>query len=160
MAGLRGRRLRRRLVARARVRWLRSRFRRRLRMGLRFRSGLILLLYDGRFANVGWLQELPKQVTNLSWDNAAIMSMATMADLKLEESDPVKVSFDGREFIAPALMAPGHPDGVITVHLGFGRGVQAGRVAQGVGFDAYQIRRSDASLFVAGVTAVKVPGDV
>ncbi|HTC76697.1 MAG TPA: TAT-variant-translocated molybdopterin oxidoreductase [Edaphobacter sp.] len=115
-------------------------------------------IYDGRFANVGWMQELPKQVTNLSWDNAAIMSINTMADLKLEESDPVKVSFDGREFIAPALMVPGHPDGVITVHLGFGRGVQAGRVAQGVGFDAYQIRRSDAPLFVAGVTAVKVPG--
>jgi MoCo/4Fe-4S cofactor protein with predicted Tat translocation signal len=115
-------------------------------------------IYDGRFSNVGWLQELPKQVTNLSWDNAAIMSMGTMADLKLEESDPVKVSFDGREFIAPALMAPGHPDGAITVHLGFGRGVQAGRVGQGVGFDAYQIRRSDAPLFVAGVTAVKVPG--
>ena len=115
-------------------------------------------LYDGRFANVGWLQELPKQVTNLSWDNAAIMSINTMADLKLDESDPVKISFDGRDCIAPAMMAPGHPDGVITVHLGFGRGVQAGRVAQGVGFDAYQIRRSDAPLFVAGVTAVKVPG--
>jgi molybdopterin-containing oxidoreductase family iron-sulfur binding subunit len=115
-------------------------------------------IYDGRFANVGWLQELPKQITNLSWDNAAIMSMGTMADLKLEESDPVKVSFNGREFIAPALMAPGHPDGVITAHLGFGRGVQAGRVAQGVGFDAYQIRTSDGTQFVAGVTAVKVPG--
>ena len=57
-------------------------------------------LYDGRFANVGWLQELPKQVTNLSWDNAAIMSMGTMADLKLEESDPVKISFNGREWEA------------------------------------------------------------
>jgi len=115
-------------------------------------------LYDGRFANVGWLQELPKQVTNLSWDNAAIMSINTMAELKLDESDPVKVSLNGREFIAPALMVPGHPDGAITVHLGFGRGVQAGRVAQGVGFDAYQIRTSDAPLFVSGVTAVKVPG--
>jgi molybdopterin-containing oxidoreductase family iron-sulfur binding subunit len=115
-------------------------------------------LYDGRYANVGWLQELPKQVTNLSWDNAAMMSMGTMGDLKLDESDPVKLSFDGRECIAPTLMVPGHPDGVITVHLGFGRGVQAGRVAQGVGFDAYQIRRSDAALFVAGATAVKMPG--
>ena len=115
-------------------------------------------LYDGRFANVGWLQELPKQVTNLSWDNAAIMSINTMADLKLDESDPVKLSFNGRECIAPALMVPGHPDGVITVHLGFGRGVQAGRVAQGVGFDAYQIRTSDGPLSISGVTAVKVPG--
>ncbi len=116
-------------------------------------------IYDGRFANVGWMQELPKQVTNLSWDNAAIMSMGTMADLKLEESDPVKVSFNGREFIAPALMVPGHPDGVITAHLGFGRGVQAGRVAQGVGFDAYQIRTADGALFISGATAVKVPGE-
>jgi MoCo/4Fe-4S cofactor protein with predicted Tat translocation signal len=115
-------------------------------------------IYDGRFANVGWLQELPKQVTSLSWDNAAIMSLQTMADLKLEESDPVKVSYNGREFIAPALMVPGHPDGAITVHLGFGRSVDAGRVAQGVGFDAYQIRTSDAPLYVAGVTATKMPG--
>jgi MoCo/4Fe-4S cofactor protein with predicted Tat translocation signal len=115
-------------------------------------------LYDGRFANVGWLQELPKQVTSLSWDNAALMSMGTMADLKLEESDPVKIEFNGRETIAPALMVPGHPDGVITVHLGFGRGVEAGRVASGVGFDAYQIRTSDAPLYLTGATAKKVPG--
>ena len=44
-------------------------------------------LYDGRYANVGWLQELPKQVTNLSWDNAALMSMATMAELKVDENE-------------------------------------------------------------------------
>jgi MoCo/4Fe-4S cofactor protein with predicted Tat translocation signal len=115
-------------------------------------------LYDGRFSNVGWLQELPKQVTNLSWDNAALMSMATMADLKLEESDPVEIDFDGRKVIAPALMAPGHPDGTITVHLGLGRGVEAGRVGAGVGFDAYQIRTADAPLYLAGATARKVPG--
>jgi MoCo/4Fe-4S cofactor protein with predicted Tat translocation signal len=115
-------------------------------------------IYDGRYANVGWLQELPKQVTNLSWDNAAMMSMETMANMKLEESDPVKVSYNGREFIAPALMVPGHPDGAITVHLGFGRSVDAGRVAQGVGFNAYQIRMSDSPLYVTGVTATKMPG--
>src|SRR3984885_11627348 len=115
-------------------------------------------LYDGRFANVGWLQELPKQVTNLSWDNAAIMSMGTMAQLNLDESDPVKLSFDGRECIAPPLMAPGHPDGLITVHLGFGRGVQAGRQVEGVGFGAYQIRTAAAPLYLTGATAVKVPG--
>jgi MoCo/4Fe-4S cofactor protein with predicted Tat translocation signal len=115
-------------------------------------------IYDGRFANVGWLQELPKQVTNLSWDNAAIMSINTLADLKLDESDPVKISLNGREVIAPAMMIPGHPDGVITVHLGFGRGVEAGRVGQGVGFDAYQIRTTDGVLSVSGATAQKVPG--
>jgi MoCo/4Fe-4S cofactor protein with predicted Tat translocation signal len=115
-------------------------------------------IYDGRFANVGWLQELPKQVTSLSWDNAAIMSINTLADLKLDESDPVKISLNGREVVAPAMMIPGHPDGVITVHLGFGRGVEAGRVGQGVGFDAYQIRTTDGLLSVSGATAKKVPG--
>lgn len=115
-------------------------------------------IYDGRFANVGWLQELPKQVTSLSWDNAAIMSINTLAELKLDESDPVKISLNGREVIAPAMMIPGHPDGVITVHLGFGRGVEAGRVGQGVGFDAYQIRTTDGLLSVSGATAKKVPG--
>jgi MoCo/4Fe-4S cofactor protein with predicted Tat translocation signal len=117
-------------------------------------------LYDGRYANVGWLQELPKQVTNLSWNNAAIMSMGTMAQLNLDESDPVKISFNGREVIAPALMAPGHPDGVITVHLGFGRGAAGGRVSEvSKGFDGYQIRTSDGPLFISGATAVKVPGE-
>ncbi len=115
-------------------------------------------VYDGRFANVGWLQELPRQVTSLSWDNAALMSLATMEQMKLEESDAVKVAYNGREFIAPALMVPGHPDGAITVHLGFGRSVYAGRVAQGVGFDAYQIRTSDAPLYLTGATLTKAPG--
>jgi Fe-S-cluster-containing dehydrogenase component len=84
--------------------------------------------------------------------------MNTLGDLKLDESDPVKISLNGREVIAPALMIPGHPDGVITVHLGFGRGVEAGRVGQGVGFDAYQIRTTDGLLSVSGATAKKVPG--
>ncbi len=72
----------------------------------------------------------------------------------------MKISFDGREVIAPVLMVPGHPDGVITVHLGFGRGVQAGRVAQGVGFDAYQMRTSDAPLFACGRDGGEGAGDV
>jgi MoCo/4Fe-4S cofactor protein with predicted Tat translocation signal len=115
-------------------------------------------LYDGRFSNVGWLQELPKQVTNLSWDNAAIMSMNTMGALNLEQSSPVEIELNGRKVIAPALMAPGHPDGVITVHLGFGRGAQAGRVAAGVGFNSYNLRLSDSTLFASGATAKKIAG--
>jgi len=115
-------------------------------------------IYDGRYANNGWLQELPKQVTNLSWDNAALMSLDTMAKLGVEESDPVRIDYNGRWFIAPVLMVPGHADGVITVHLGFGRGVEAGRVGAGVGFDAYQIRTADAPYWIAGAVAKKAPG--
>jgi hypothetical protein len=106
-------------------------------------------LYDGRYANNGWLQELPKQVTNLCWDNGALMSMHTMAALKLEETDVVELDLNGRKVKAPVLMVPGHPDGSITVHLGFGRR-SAGRVGTGVGFDAYQLRTCDAPILCDG----------
>ena len=79
-------------------------------------------LYDGRYANVGWLQELPKQVTNLSWDNAALMSLATAEALGVEQNDAVEIAVNGRKLIAGALMVPGHADGAVTVHLGLGRG--------------------------------------
>jgi Fe-S-cluster-containing dehydrogenase component len=115
-------------------------------------------VYDGRFGNIGWLQELPKQVTNLSWDNAALMSLDTMGDLKVDQSDAVEIEVNGRKVIAPALLAPGHPDGTITVHLGLGRTVDAGRVAAGSGFDGYQIRTTDSVLYASGATAKKVPG--
>ncbi len=115
-------------------------------------------LYDGRFANVGWLQELPKQVTNLSWDNAALVSLNTMAELKAEETNLIEIELNGRKITAPILVAPGHPDGVITLHLGFGRGVEAGRVGAGVGVNAYKIRTSDAPYLASGATAKVVAG--
>jgi len=115
-------------------------------------------LYDGRFGNVGWLQELPKQVTNLSWDNAALVSMKTMAELKAEETELIELQLDGRKVTAPVLMVPGHPDDTITIHLGFGRGVEAGRVGAGVGFNAYKLRTSSAPLVASGATGKKVDG--
>ena len=115
-------------------------------------------LYDGRFANVGWLQELPKQVTNLSWDNAALMSMNTMGGLKLEENGKVEIELNGRKVVAPVLMVPGHPDGAVTVYLGLGRRVEAGRVGAGVGFDAYPLRTSDALLYAGGAKIRKLDG--
>jgi len=105
-------------------------------------------IYDGRWANVGWLQELPKPVTNLSWDNAAIMSGATLTKYGLEEDDIVELSVQGRKVNAPVIVAPGHPDNSVTVHLGYGR--QTGRVAGGAGFNAYLIRTSDALFYAVG----------
>ena len=110
-------------------------------------------LYDGRYANVGWLQELPKQITNLSWDNAALMSVATMEALGVDQNDAVTIAVKGRKVIAPVLLAPGHADGAVTVHLGFGRRVEAGRVGAGVGFNAYLLRTTDAPYAAAGTVA-------
>jgi molybdopterin-containing oxidoreductase family iron-sulfur binding subunit len=106
-------------------------------------------IYDGRWSNVGWLQELPKPVTNLSWDNAAIVSGATLEKLKLEEDDIVELSTSAGKVKAPVIVAPGHPDNSVTVYLGYGREF-AGRVGSGAGFNAYLIRAAASPFFAAG----------
>jgi len=106
-------------------------------------------IYDGRWLNVGWLQELPKPVTNLSWDNAALVSGATLTRLGLEEDDIVELSVNGRKVNAPVIVVPGHPDNSVTVYLGYGREF-AGRVGSGAGFNAYLIRSTDAPFYATG----------
>ncbi|MGD0734137.1 MAG: TAT-variant-translocated molybdopterin oxidoreductase [Terracidiphilus sp.] len=106
-------------------------------------------VYDGRWSNVGWLQELPKPVTNLSWDNAAIVSGATLTKHGLEEDDIVELTVNGYKVNAPVIVAPGHPDNSVTVHLGYGRQA-AGRVGSGAGFNAYLIRTTTAPFYATG----------
>ncbi|MGO8758688.1 MAG: TAT-variant-translocated molybdopterin oxidoreductase [Terracidiphilus sp.] len=106
-------------------------------------------IYDGRWNNVGWLQELPKPVTNLSWDNAAIVSGATLTANGWEEDDIVEISVGNGNVKAPVIVAPGHPDNSITVYLGYGREA-AGRVGSGQGFNAYLIRNSWAPFYATG----------
>jgi molybdopterin-containing oxidoreductase family iron-sulfur binding subunit len=113
-------------------------------------------VYDGRWSNVGWLQELPKPVTNLSWDNAALVSGATLTKLGLTEDDIVELTVAGRKVKAPVIVVPGHPDNSVTVHLGYGRSF-AGRVGSGAGFNAYLIRTTDAPFYTTG-TLAKVAG--
>ena len=126
-------------------------------------------VYDGRFANNGWLQELPKPLTKLTWDNAAHVSPATAKALfggtgenaytfRGTELDVpvVELKFQGRAVRAPVIVQPGQPDGVVTVHLGYGRtlaGHVGGTKTQNlaVGFDAYRIRPSTALWQGAGL---------
>jgi molybdopterin-containing oxidoreductase family iron-sulfur binding subunit len=115
-------------------------------------------IYDGRYANNGWLQELPKQVTNLSWDNAALMSLDTMTKLGIEENDAIVLDLNDRKIITPVLGVPGHPEGCVTVHLGLGRGVEVGRVGGGVGFNVYALRTVDQPLSAAGLKVSKGTG--
>ena len=115
-------------------------------------------LYDGRYGNNGWLQELPKQITNLSWDNAALLSLNTMAKLGIEENEAAELTVNGQKLIVPVLMVPGHPDGAVTVHLGFGRRAEVGRVGAGVGFNAYQLRAFASQNAAGGATLQKGHG--
>ncbi|HMF11769.1 MAG TPA: 4Fe-4S dicluster domain-containing protein, partial [Gemmataceae bacterium] len=121
-------------------------------------------LYDGRFANNGWLQELPKPVTRLTWDNAAIMGPKTAEKLELTQARPgwhggergdalvevVELKYRGGQLRMPAWIVPGHADDSVTVHLGHGR-TRAGRVGTGAGFDVYPLRSSAAPWFDAGL---------
>jgi molybdopterin-containing oxidoreductase family iron-sulfur binding subunit len=106
-------------------------------------------IHDGRFANNGWLQELPKPVTKLTWENVAHVSPATAAGLHVVNGDVVRVTHRGRSILAPIWILPGHPSGALTLHLGYGRR-RAGRVGSGLGYDAYAIRTSQAPWFSRG----------
>ncbi|HMN94853.1 MAG TPA: TAT-variant-translocated molybdopterin oxidoreductase [Phycisphaerales bacterium] len=99
-------------------------------------------VYDGRYSNNAWLQELPDPLTKLTWDNAAVMSLATANRLGVRLDDVVSISVDGRSVEAAVYVLPGHPDSSITLTLGYGRGSDAGHVAESAGFNAYAIRPS------------------
>jgi MoCo/4Fe-4S cofactor protein with predicted Tat translocation signal len=117
---------------------------------------------DGRFANNGWLQELPKPLTKLTWDNAAHMSPPTARRLGISmertargvQTDIVELRYRGRNVKAPAWIMPGHPDDTVTVHFGYGRR-RTGRVGSSTGFDAYALRTSDAPWSGRGLEVVK-----
>jgi len=98
-------------------------------------------IYDGRFANNGWLQELGHPITRLTWDNAALVSIATAQTLGLRKEDVVEISSGSGKVLAPVWIEPGLPDGSVTVHLGYGRR-RAGQFGTGSGFDAAPIRSS------------------
>ncbi len=110
-------------------------------------------VYDGRYANVGWMQEIPRPITNLAWDNAVQMSYATMEKLGLAEDNAVEVSTGGRSIIGGALAVPGQADGTMVIALGQGR--RTGRVAGGVGYNGYLIRMSGAPWMQAGASVRK-----
>jgi molybdopterin-containing oxidoreductase family iron-sulfur binding subunit len=96
-------------------------------------------LHDGRFANLGWLQELPRPLTSLVWENAALVSKALADRLRVKDGDFVDVACEGRSVHAPAVILPGQPDDTVTLHLGYGR-TRAGRVGNGAGFDVGPLR--------------------
>jgi MoCo/4Fe-4S cofactor protein with predicted Tat translocation signal len=114
-------------------------------------------VYDGRYANVGWMQEIPRPVTNLSWDNAVQMSFATMQKFGLAEDDAVEVSVAGKKIIGGALAVPGQTDNVVVVTLGQGR--RTGRVAGGIGYNAYLLQQSGAPWAQTGASLRKT-GDI
>jgi molybdopterin-containing oxidoreductase family iron-sulfur binding subunit len=123
-------------------------------------------IFDGSYANNGWLQELPKPITKITWDNAAIMSPATAHQLGvLKETlnagysgvPMVELTYQGRTLRAPVWAQPGQVDGCVVLNLGYGH-TRGGRNAVGFGFNPYGLRTSNALWHDMGLTAKQAPG--
>ncbi|MGB7926879.1 MAG: TAT-variant-translocated molybdopterin oxidoreductase [Terriglobales bacterium] len=106
-------------------------------------------IYDGRFSNNGWLQELPKPLTKLTWDNPIMIGPAMAERLKLNFKDVAELEFNGKKVKGAVWIQAGHPDNSITVFLGYGR-TRAGRIGSGTGFDVYPLRTRQAPWFADG----------
>jgi MoCo/4Fe-4S cofactor protein with predicted Tat translocation signal len=115
-------------------------------------------VWDGRFANNGWLQEAPKPLTKLTWDTAAWISPRLAEEKSLDRGDIIELRYRGVTARMPVFIVPGQPDQSVTVFLGYGRRM-AGRVGtaseEAQAFNAYLLRTSDAPWFGTGLEIVK-----
>ena len=115
-------------------------------------------MWDGRFANNGWLQELPKPLTKLTWDATAWISPQLARERSLEDGDVIELRYRGNTARMPIFRVPGHPGQSVTVFFGYGR-----RMAGSVGnatkdtesFNAFLLRTSDAPWFGNGLEIAK-----
>jgi MoCo/4Fe-4S cofactor protein with predicted Tat translocation signal len=112
-------------------------------------------VYDGQFSNNGWLQELPKPMTKLTWDNAILIGPKMADRLQIKVEDVVELELNGggdqkKKASGPVWIQAGHPDNSVTIFLGYGR-KRAGRVGTAQGFDAYALRTSANPWIASGV---------
>jgi molybdopterin-containing oxidoreductase family iron-sulfur binding subunit len=114
-------------------------------------------LWDGRFADNGWLQEMGRPITRLTWDNAALVSPRTAHRLGLATADLVEVRLDGRFVRAPVWVLPGQADDCVTLPLGYGRR-RTGPVGEGVGFNAFELRTRATPWHAPGAVLRKLDG--
>ena len=94
-------------------------------------------VYDGRYANSGWLQELPDPVTRVTWLNPLAVSLADAQRLNLKNGDVALLRVGERSVEIPVLVQPGQAPGVVSAALGYGR--DALSVAQSVGVNLYPL---------------------
>jgi molybdopterin-containing oxidoreductase family iron-sulfur binding subunit len=115
-------------------------------------------IWDGSFANNGWLQELPKPLTKITWDTAAWVSPRLAEERGLQNHEVIELTYRGNRIKMPVWIMAGHPDQSVTVFFGYGRHM-AGRVGNASDearhFNPYQLRTSDAPWFGQGLEIAK-----
>ena len=107
-------------------------------------------IHDGQFSNNGWLQELPKPLNKLTWDNVVSIGPKMAERMQIASKDILELELNGVKISGAAWIQAGHPDNSVTITLGYGR-KRAGRVGTGSGFDAYALRTSAAPWIASGV---------
>ena len=115
-------------------------------------------VWDGQYANNGWLQEIPKPVTKLTWDNAMLISPATASRLGLNVEDVVILHHGGRNVYLPVWIMPGQAEDAVTVFLGYGR-QRVGRVGNGIGANGYILRTSQTPWYGTEDVTIRKTGD-
>jgi molybdopterin-containing oxidoreductase family iron-sulfur binding subunit len=118
-------------------------------------------ILDGRYANNAWLQELPKPLSKVTWDNVAYIGVNTAEKLGIpidrpgnQDNDLLEINVDGRTAQLPVWVLPGTADDVVVVHFGYGRR-KAGRVGTNVGHDVFGLRTMNAPWFSAGASVTR-----
>ena len=117
-------------------------------------------IYDGRFANNPWLQECPKPMTKVTWENPVLVSPSTAARLGLhgtQDADLIQIELGGKKIEIPIWIQPGQPDEVLTLFVGGGR-THSGRTGTAKGVNTYVLRRFE-GMHSAGGVKVKVTGN-
>jgi len=112
-------------------------------------------LFDGRYANNGWLQELPDPITKIAWDNVACISKKIADAFGLANGEMAHLEYKGRTLDIPVWIQPGQADHSVSLQLGYGR-TEAGRVGTSVGANAYLLRSSDSLYFGLGVKLTRL----
>ena len=113
-------------------------------------------MWDGRFANNGWLQEAPKPLTKLTWDTAAWISPRLAEEKSLDRGDIIELRYRGVTARMPVFIVPGQPDQSVTVFSVTAAAwpdASAPR-ARNQAFNAYRLRTSDAPWFGTGLEIV------
>jgi MoCo/4Fe-4S cofactor protein with predicted Tat translocation signal len=111
-------------------------------------AGAELVIYskvgigNGAFANNPWLQEMPDPITKATWDNYLTVSQKWATDngvtMYEENTQKASITVNGKSLIVPILVQPGQANGTFGLAIGYGR-TKAGRVADGVGVNAYDL---------------------
>jgi molybdopterin-containing oxidoreductase family iron-sulfur binding subunit len=108
-------------------------------------------IWDGSVANNAWLQELPKPLTKTVWENVIIIAPQLAAQHKLTNGDTAVVAVDKQRIAGPVWIQPGQHPATIGLQLGYGR-QHVGSVGEGIGYNAYALRRFDTLWQIEGAT--------